>query len=428
MVRPVPCTIFDYLEWRGDLTFAADPCNSVDQLILATFAYVHFTDIVPAAFDESIGLADAAQAVIDACSHDDKALARLLRDGRDLKLLEALRDSPRFSEARLSGYIDIIDDELDKQFCAMCIELPDGACHIAFRGTDSTIAGWKEDFNMGFETEVPAQASAARYLEDASCAFPGPLWVCGHSKGGNLAIYAAVKALPRVQDRIASVFNGDGPGFLTDMLESDAYHAVRDRIDTFIPESSVVGMLMEHEDDYAIVKSSNMGLLQHEPYSWELKGTRFDTVASTDIHSRLVDMTLKEWCTHIGTDDRRKFISGVYQLISNTDAQTLSDLFTGKNTFEILKAVPSLDWETRNLMLQAFGVLGISARDSMAEMARGYIEGNGIHLPALPRTEDANPENPAAALSALKEQAAGAFKALGEKVIDEATAIDEEIE
>lgn len=374
-------SIVDYLVWRGDLSLRADSLNMVDHLVFATLSYVRFADVVPSSFGEGICLADAADAVIALCGDDAGAVEGLFRDKRDLSLLHALRESVRFGDVRLSGYVDVLDDETDKQFSALVASLSDGTHLICFRGTDSTITGWKEDLNMGFETEVPAQASASVYLADAAAALKGPLRICGHSKGGNLAIYATVKAKAVVRRRIKSVFNGDGPGFLAEVLQSDAYHAVADRINTFIPESSVIGMLMDHEDDYTIVKSSNMGLLQHEPYSWELTGNRFDTVETTDAHSKLVDMTLKDWCMHVDTDQRRKFIDGVYQLLANTDAQTLSDLFNGKNSFEIIKALPSLDKDTRDLMMQAFGILTTSARDSMAAMAKSYIDVDEIHLP-----------------------------------------------
>ena len=176
------------------------------------------------------------------------------------------------------------------QFAAMTFDLPDGSSYIAFRGTDATIVGWKEDFNMAFQYPVPSQAEAADYLNEAARHCRGKLYVGGHSKGGNLAVYAAANCRPDVSARLARVFSHDGPGFLEQALQSEAFRQVLPKIEKTLPQSSMIGMLLEHQENYKIVKSSSISIWQHNPFSWEINGDDFSyrapipPMAETDPH------------------------------------------------------------------------------------------------------------------------------------------------
>ena len=154
--------------------------------------------------------------------------------------------------------------------------LPDGSAYVAFRGTDDTIVGWKEDFNMAFTPEIPAQRYAADYLQQAAAALAfRPLLVGGHSKGGNLAVYAAVFCGEAIQKQIRAVYNNDGPGFYASLLELPEHRRIAGKITTLLPESSVVGMLLEHEEAYQVVRSTQIRLMQHDGFSWQVLGRRF---------------------------------------------------------------------------------------------------------------------------------------------------------
>lgn len=226
--------LFDYLTWRGDLTMDQAPLCPVDALILSALSYVHFEELIPQGGGASISIGQAAQAYLDApagkrgrCRCED-----------DLKLLRALIEAPRFSALPLSHYEDQFIPEEETQFGALAISLPDGSAFLAFRGTDATLVGWKEDFNMSFMDTVPAQRAAADYTQRFAASFSGPLRLGGHSKGGNLAVYSAVHCPAAVQRRIAAVYNNDGPGFRTSFLDRPEHQRIADRITTIVPQFS----------------------------------------------------------------------------------------------------------------------------------------------------------------------------------------------
>ena len=180
--------MLDYLAWRGDIEFTQMPVNPVDALIFSTLSYIQFEDIVPDNPHQSISLAEAAAGLFSLADP-----VKRTRVKKDLELLEAAAASKRFDNIRMTFYRSILIPEEDTQFAAVTIFLEDGSAYIAFRGTDNTLTGWKEDFNMSFQSSVPAQHLALSYVEEFAAAHPVPLWMGGHSKGGNLAVYAAAK-------------------------------------------------------------------------------------------------------------------------------------------------------------------------------------------------------------------------------------------
>ena len=208
--------------------------------------------------------------------------------------------SRRFSDLTLCAYVSRTDEETQTQFSALTILLSDKTAYIAFRGTDDTIVGWKEDFNLAFLPVVPAQKMAAEYLSAAAAALPShPLRVGGHSKGGNLAVYSAVFCGEAVQNQLMRVYNNDGPGFRTSLLGLPEHRRVADKITTILPESSVVGMLLEHEERYEVVRSTQSGLWQHDGFSWQVRGERFEHLPDLTEGGISLDMT---WFRDNGRD------------------------------------------------------------------------------------------------------------------------------
>ena len=215
--------IEDYIKWRGDLTFEQSAFNEVDNLVLSQIAYVDFKNIIPAAGSkEKITLRQAAHDFFDL--NDEEELQKVTSFIREAPFfMRIAAESRRFRDIVLSDYADVTDDHEEKQFAAFCAELPDDTYYIAFRGTDDTIIGWKEDFNMGVMMPVPSQLEAVEYVNTVMRWKRGKLRLGGHSKGGNLAIYAAVFAKPSIQRKVVKVYNNDGPGFTKEMIESEAY-------------------------------------------------------------------------------------------------------------------------------------------------------------------------------------------------------------
>lgn len=318
--------IMDYLDWRGDLTLAQSPFNEVDNLILSQLVYINFDYIVPSKWiDAHITIREAAILYFSMYSKEQiEQLSYMVRIS--IPLLSKLAMSPRFADARLSKFENMIDLDRTKQFAAMHIELDDGSLFVAFRSTDNTIVGWKENFNMSISMPVAAQYEAVCYLEDTAEGRNSLLRLGGHSKGGNLAVYASVMCRPDIKQRIVEVYNHDGPGFDEKMIKSEAYQQMLHKIRTIIPQSSIVGMLLEHEEEYTVVQSNASILVQHEAYSWEVLGNSFVKGESLEKKSEFVDQTLKSWLAGLDKKERTSFVSALFHVFDVGDIRTFEDL------------------------------------------------------------------------------------------------------
>ena len=357
--------LLDYLAWRGDLPLDAVPLNDVDALIFARLSYVPFDGIA----EERVPLFEAAQRVLDTVSMADAPRAC---GKEDQQLLTQLLKSPRYADIVLDGYENIFDPVRQEQFAALTLHLPDGSASVAFRGTDGTLVGWKEDFNMSFSTFVPAQLDAVRYLTDAAARTQGSLYLSGHSKGGNLAVYAAAFCDPKIQERIRGVRNFDGPGFTQQVISQTGFVRILPRVRTYLPQSSVVGMLLEHEEAFTIVESRSVGIYQHNVYLWEIKRGGFVELQQLSASSQLMDRALKDWVAAMPAEDRGRVINGLYTALSATQAETVRDVREHRK-LAALKAVMDLDPETRALTLQAARLLYQSLRRSMPQKDRREI-------------------------------------------------------
>ena len=299
--------ILDYLHWRGDLTFAQDPPNLVDNLILSEIAYCNFRDIVPGAREEgAVPLAEACDRYLAARRNQTK----LINNPRPVLIAAAA--SRRFRDVLLSAYTDEIDDEKQEQFSAVTFTVPGIAAYAAFRGTDTTITGWREDFNMSFLPETPGQQDAVRYLSEAAGRTDLPLIAGGHSKGGNLAVYAAAFADPAVQERVVYVCSNDGPGFNSKVADSPQYAGILPKVRLILPESSLVGILMSNRGRRLIVRSRGKGVMQHNPYTWEVLGPSFLPANSLSPSSLLLNETFRRWLDEMSDDERRSFTEAIF--------------------------------------------------------------------------------------------------------------------
>lgn len=351
--------IEDYIKWRGDLTFEQSAFNEVDNLVLSQIAYVDFKNIIPAAGSkEKITLRQAAHDFFDL--NDEEELQKVTSFIREAPFfMRIAAESRRFGDIVLSDYADVTDDHEEKQFAAFCAELPDDTYYIAFRGTDDTIIGWKEDFNMGVMMPVPSQLEAVEYVNTVMRWKRGKLRLGGHSKGGNLAIYAAVFAKPSIQRKVVKVYNNDGPGFTKEMIESEAYRKMLPQIQTIVPQHSIVGMLLWREEEYLVVCSSQTGIMQHDAMSWQVEGKCFVTCPSLSANSKNFHEAITSWLEGLSAKEREKFVDTLFELITASGAKTLSDVNADilRSANATIKMFGTLDAGTKGLLLKILKAL-----------------------------------------------------------------------
>ena len=364
----------DYIDWRGDLDFNSSPFNEVDAAILCQITYLDFEDLIPSSFTkDGIILKDLAQKLSDAPDSQKRCDTGALINQGTAELFYKAARSKRFENVSASGFINKIDPLNEEQFAASSFFLgkkTEPSSCIVFRGTDDTIIGWKEDFNLGYMESVPAQHDALTYLENAAAFFHGPLSVAGHSKGGNLALYSSANVPEKIQKRIISIYNNDGPGFKEYFFKTERYLRIREKVISCFPSLSIIGMLFTHDSNYFAIESDAKGLYQHDLFSWHVKGNAFVKEEGTTEQSKFIASTVNGWIEALPVEQRENFIETIFSILNSTQAKTNSQL--SRNAFEsatsMIKTYTSLPNETRTAVSKTLHLLFENALSNIEEV------------------------------------------------------------
>ena len=316
--------IHEYLIWRGDVPFTVSPFNEVDGLVLSELAYADFHGILPEKGGR-ITIEEVRRLFWEKHTREE-IMAMDSYTKTAPFLMDEMAGKPRFGGTVMADYYDVIDTNVDIQLAALTFYLPDGTAFVAFRGTDDTVVGWKEDFNLSYMPETEGQCRAAEYLNAHFSGQSIPIRVGGHSKGGNLAMYAAVCAEKAVRDRIIAVYNNDGPGFLKEFTETDAYREMLPRIICTVPEKAVIGTLLDSKAFQHVVKSTSSGIFQHDGFSWQVLGNRFVEAQKRSDSSVALESTLHQWLAEQSDIKRRTFVNTLFGLLESTGRATIGEI------------------------------------------------------------------------------------------------------
>ena len=341
--------IMDYISWRGDLSFEQSQFNEVDNLILACFSYVNLDGISAVTKQKGIGLKKLTKEFMKLHTmkelEADKSFIRLA----PFMMMEMAK-SVRFGKCVVRNYVNDIVTEAEQQFAAMEIVLEDGTSYVSFRGTDDTIIGWKEDFNLSTGV-VPAQKRAIEYLQKISEHTDGMLRVGGHSKGGNLAIYGSVMC-KSAHEKILEIYSNDGPGFSREFQELPETKEMMPKIIRIIPEYSIIGTILEHEKEPVIVASSSKGLLQHDGFSWEVQGPALVRRGSLNKTALRFIEILHKWIDGMDMEQKRLLIEDLFATLQASGYENLSEVQSGglKSLAAMVKRVEKFAPESRGMM------------------------------------------------------------------------------
>ena len=364
--------ILDYIEWRGDLSMEVSPFNEVDNLILSEFSYLDMSDIVSSNVNqEPVPLHIAVTRFFEEKSQNKESLGLILPTAI-LDMAKLMAKSVRYKDLLLWGYVNQVDRTTEYQFSAICIDIDRKTTFVAYRGTDDSIIGWKEDFNMAISTNVPSQIFATKYVETISKINKNKLILGGHSKGGNLAVYAAAHCNLKINKRIIKVYSNDGPGFCAGFLSSKEYAGIKDRVVSIVPKSSIIGMLLEHIEDHTVVASSSRGVFQHDGFSWSVKGNEFIKVDGLDQESLLVNRTLTTWLSNMDDEQKKLFGDTLFDILFSSDASTLEELNRDRRKF--FKALSSVDPAKRKLINEKLGLLIKEGRITLGSVFESTVK------------------------------------------------------
>ena len=345
--------IIGYVETEMS-TLAAKKFNAVDSLVLSQLSYMRFEDIVPP-------LSRASKPVRIGNLLRAEKFASMFRGhstDNNRALLFALAASPRFRDIAVNYYVSKTDAVLGQQFSAVTFILGNGSAYVAFRGTDETFVGWKEDFNMAVICPVPSQKEAAAYLNEAASHLPRSLELItgGHSKGGNLAMYAAMKCRNGVRDRITAIYNHDGPGFREEVTRSPEFKAIEGRIHKTLPQASLIGLLLHDRESYAIVESNRVtGIMQHDPFSWSVGDGDFVYANKLTGGAQVMRRALDQWLGTLTDEKRRVFIDTLFQVLEAADVSEFTGLSENgrKRAALMIASIRNIDPEIKKFVSRA---------------------------------------------------------------------------
>lgn len=368
--------LFDYVAWRGDLPMELVPFGEADALALSQLSYVPYEKVMGP--QEALSLRTLWERT------DGPILGGSTFQEENQRFFQAAAQSERFGSLVLERYEHAFDPDLDMQFAAVTFRLPGDFAYAAFRGTDRTLVGWKEDLRMAFEP-IPAQGKAANYLARVLESHVGPVMVGGHSKGGNLALYAASTLPEDLQRHIAAVYVHDGPGLREELASTPGYALIQKRLHVYLPRQAVFGLLLNHPEEYTVVQSTAVSLMQHDPYTWQIQRDRFETADSLDPDSIYWETVFRKWLAETGEEEFLQAVDALFQVAGASEAANINEVLPRlvQNPMATFHALRDMDPLLRQKILS---VLGSLAGTAIAQVGQSRNQGK------LPKPEEENEE------------------------------------
>lgn len=334
--------IMDYLDWRGDLSFEQDPFNEVDSLILTAIVYLSGQTYQPKEGEEKT-IRQIVGEYFE--THDPKSVYIGIFFDKGLgEFALKMGNSERFGHIKVMRRVNRVNKEKQRQFCAVTFRLSKNLYYIAYKGTDDSLIGWWENLNTLVTYPVIAQSKAALYAKGEMNRFPeGRFYLGGHSKGGNLAVYAAYQLSESEQARLIKIYSNDGQGFTPGKFEREKYERIRDKVVQIVPEDCLVGNLLEeYPCEKIVVKTTGSGIMEHDCFRWNLCGNRFNTLPDVSEKSKNMRDGINELISSLTEEDKQDIVDEMYTLITNMEAETLTDLLKRENRLVFFRSVRSL--------------------------------------------------------------------------------------
>lgn len=342
--------INDYLDWRGDIPISKEfPFNEVDNMILARFSYLIFDKII---MEEKETIESIYKKMRDFKNEE-------FNYNGDKELITKLGQSTRFKDMVVTDYVKNNDSEIEKQFSAITVHNSKKEMYISFFGTDKSIVGWKEDFNISFMENIPSQTEGVEYTKMIAEKYPRErIRIGGHSKGGNIAIYAAITVPEKIQKRIIDVVNYDGPGFNMKKVNENKGKDILNKIFTFIPQESIFGRIMEHAEKCEVILSIEKGVYQHDIYSWQVLRDKMVRAESLTDESNRINNKITNWLENTTPGQRKIFVDSVFEIFYSTEANNFEEINWIKNVPIIISAYKGLSPEDRKTLIEMITLFG----------------------------------------------------------------------
>lgn len=378
--------LVNYIKWRGDLSFSVSELNEVDALIFSELVYLDFSGYTE---KSPLPLSEINKRYFqdkrDVIFKDNYIIKDFFNTvGKEItRLLKATGKCERFRNILVSDFEAFDCEDTPMQFGACTFHFDTDKIFVAFRGTDNSLNGWKEDCLIAVSESIPSQDKSAEYLDRIAKKYPhNTIYLGGHSKGGNLAIYSSAKAKSDIKSRIARIYNNDGPGFLKSFIESTEYKEISHKIIKYVPQSSFIGMLLECDEDYIIVKSESHSFWQHNPFSWRVAGKSFIHLDEDTKSIRFAEKNMKEWLEGMTTEEKTQIINSVFKIMAEGGKITFDDIRRAgiKNIPTMIKAFNQIDNKSKKSLVNGITLL------ARLSIKNGY----DVNKPELKKKSDNN--------------------------------------
>ena len=347
--------LITYVQQYEAQTFQEKLVTDIDILVLTEIAYLPFDEIVSSSFEEktAISLNQLGKEFETIKEKEHKNNPFMITKER-IQLLDVVSKSLRFKDVKVFGFMNDIDDELTKQFAAVCYQWEEESRWIIFRGTDESLTGWKEDFMMTYSDLIPAQTDAIEYLRKQAELFSGSLNISGHSKGGNLSLYASAMQEEDIQHRIQQIYCWDAPGVHRSILNTEGYQRVVSKAKRYIPQDSIVGLMLESQVPYHIIESQGSGISQHSALMWNIEDDHFVELTELTRNSQLTDQTFKQWTEVVSDEELKLFFDTFFELIFEMGVETVNDVYYNFRMYmrQFFEKAYQMDTEKREILLR----------------------------------------------------------------------------
>lgn len=342
--------INDYLSWRGDVPITKEtPFNEIDSMIMARFSYLIF-DRIDMEEEETIKSISAKM---------KKLKNEEFRFNGDKELITKLGQSIRFKNMKVTDYVENNEKENEKQFAAILIHTGENEMYVSYIGTDASIYGWKEDFNLAYMENIPCQIEGKKYLEKVSKEYKDKkIRIGGHSKGGNVAIYSAITAKEDVKKKIIKVYNYDGPGFREDFISKYEKEEIISKIETYFPQDSIIGRILNHKEKCSVIYSIEKGIMQHDIYSWQVQGSKPVYEKKLTNASEIMNVAVTTWLDNTTDEQRKIFFDTIFELLYSTEANTFAEISENlsKNIMTIHKKYRKVSKEDKQMIVNVIKI------------------------------------------------------------------------
>ena len=355
--------MFDYLDWYGELSFSVIPFGKIDALILSQLSYINFSGLIPDSFNNPVSASRLLSDFENSKDYKKRLYMGVAINARTPELFEKVCKSKRFKDLKVCGYKEISDEKKIEQLAAMTFMLKNAAV-VTFRGTDDTINGWREDFNIACKEEIPSQRDALIYFNQAAGFLNKKIYIAGHSKGGNLAINTATKCGKKLQKKICGIYNFDGPGFSSDFFNKEEFKNIENKLTNIYPSGSLVGMIFNHPQNFEIIKSLKKGVDQHDAMNWQILGSNFIEESEFQAESVFFHNSLNNWIEQLSVEEKTDFVNSIFTVIEATGCKTNTQVMASPvvAAAKMMKCLRGMENDTRIKIRRAIKALRDTVR------------------------------------------------------------------